>query len=160
MHWLQGPDGAAAVERAGRLQAEGVDLLPGLGRLRTEFGAQHAGSAWELARLRARARPVFGADADVLYLTADTLEQAGRPQLAARRPGGCSGRPPPSCPCPQPPGSGRAGRSWPPAGPAGCWPAEPIRQPTWAVRRAPTPSLWPGPGPACSRSTAIRSPAS
>src|SRR4051812_49882523 len=85
MHWLQGPDGAAAVERAGRLQAEGVDLLPGLGRLRTEFGAQHAGSAWELARLRARARPVFGADADVLYLTADTLEQAGRPQLAARR---------------------------------------------------------------------------
>ncbi|MBW8766758.1 MAG: class I SAM-dependent methyltransferase, partial [Geodermatophilales bacterium] len=29
LHWLQGPDGAAAVERAGRLQAEGVDLLPG-----------------------------------------------------------------------------------------------------------------------------------
>src|SRR3954449_7008404 len=85
LHWLQGPDGAAAVERAGRLQAEGVDLLPGLGRLRAEFGAEHAGPAWELARLRTRARPVFGADADVLYLTADTLEQAGRPQLAARR---------------------------------------------------------------------------
>jgi SAM-dependent methyltransferase len=28
---------------------------------------------------------VFGADADVLLLTADTLEQAGRPELAARR---------------------------------------------------------------------------
>jgi hypothetical protein len=28
---------------------------------------------------------VFGADADVLFLTADTLEQAGRPTLAARR---------------------------------------------------------------------------
>jgi SAM-dependent methyltransferase len=48
-------------------------------------GPEHAGPAWELARLRARARPVFGADADVLFLTADTLEQAGRPDLAARR---------------------------------------------------------------------------
>src|SRR3954449_4864421 len=85
LHWLQEPDGAAAVERAGRLQAEGVDLLPGLGRLRAEFGAEHAGPAWELATLRNRHPPVFGADADVLYLTADTLEQAGRPQLAARR---------------------------------------------------------------------------
>jgi hypothetical protein len=28
---------------------------------------------------------VFGSDADVLFLTADTLEQAGRPELAARR---------------------------------------------------------------------------
>ena len=28
---------------------------------------------------------MFGADADVLLLTADTLEQAGRPELAARR---------------------------------------------------------------------------
>jgi SAM-dependent methyltransferase len=28
---------------------------------------------------------VFGADADVLFLTADTLEQAGRPELASRR---------------------------------------------------------------------------
>jgi SAM-dependent methyltransferase len=50
-------------------------------------GAEHAGAAWELARLRARARPVFGSDADVLLLTADTLEQAGRPQLSARRAG-------------------------------------------------------------------------
>src|SRR5512133_3219213 len=64
---------------------DGVDLLPGLARLRTEVGPEHAGPAWELARLRARARPVFGDDADVLLLTADTLEQAGRPELAARR---------------------------------------------------------------------------
>jgi hypothetical protein len=48
-------------------------------------GVELAGPAWELARLRARARPVFGADADVLFLTSDTLEQAGRPALAARR---------------------------------------------------------------------------
>ena len=77
--------GAAAAALAGRLQADGTDLLPGLARLRAEVGAEHAGPAWELARLRARARPVFGADADVLFLTADALEQAGRPELAARR---------------------------------------------------------------------------
>ena len=85
LRWLRGPEGAAAVRLAGGLLADGVDLLPGLGRLRAAVGPEHAGPAWELARLRARARPVFGADADVLLLTADTLEQAGRPDLAARR---------------------------------------------------------------------------
>ena len=85
LRWLQEPEGAAAVHLAGRLQDDGVDLLPGLARLRTEVGPEHAGPAWELARLRARARPVFGDDADVLLLTADALEQAGRPELAARR---------------------------------------------------------------------------
>jgi SAM-dependent methyltransferase len=85
MRWLGGPEGSAAVRLAGRLQDDGVDLLPGLARLRAEVGPQHAGPAWELARLRTRARPVFGGDADVLLLTADTLEQAGRPELAARR---------------------------------------------------------------------------
>ncbi|MDK3256242.1 class I SAM-dependent methyltransferase [Blastococcus capsensis] len=83
--WLLGPEGAAAVALAARLQGDGTDLLPGLGRLRAEVGADNAGAAWELARLRARARPVFGADADVLFFTADTLEQAGRPRLAERR---------------------------------------------------------------------------
>ena len=85
VRWLRGPEGTAAVGLAGRLQADGLDLLPGLARLRAEVGPAHAGPAWELARLRARARPVFGDDADVLLLTADTLEQAGRPELAARR---------------------------------------------------------------------------
>ena len=83
--WLRTPAGADATRLAGRLQADGVDLLPGLARLRAAVGPEHAGPAWELARLRARARPVFGSDADVLFLTADTLEQAGRPELAARR---------------------------------------------------------------------------
>jgi SAM-dependent methyltransferase len=83
--WLRSPEGAAAGRLAGRLIADGVDLLPGLDRLRTEVGPEHAGPAWELARLRARARPVFGADAEVLFLTPDALEQAGRPELAARR---------------------------------------------------------------------------
>jgi hypothetical protein len=85
MRWLRGPEGAAATRLAAELLARGVDLIPGLARLREEVGPEHAGPAWELARLRARARPVFGPDADVLLLTADTLEQAGRPQLAARR---------------------------------------------------------------------------
>jgi SAM-dependent methyltransferase len=85
IRWLRTHEGAAAVALAGRLQDDGVDLLAGLSRLRSRVGTEHAGSAWELARLRARARPVFGADADLLFLTADTLEQAGRPELAARR---------------------------------------------------------------------------
>jgi SAM-dependent methyltransferase len=83
--WLRSPEGTAAGRLAAGLIADGIDLLPGLDRLRTEVGPEHAGPAWELARLRARARPVFGADAEVLFLTADALEQAGRPELAARR---------------------------------------------------------------------------
>ncbi|MGR6966034.1 class I SAM-dependent methyltransferase [Geodermatophilus sp. URMC 61] len=82
---LRTPEGAAATALAAELVDRGLDVLPALARLRAQVGAEHAGPAWELARLRARARPVFGADADVLFLTADTLEQAGRPALAARR---------------------------------------------------------------------------
>ncbi|MGY1807175.1 methyltransferase domain-containing protein [Blastococcus sp. SYSU D00669] len=82
---LRTAEGSAAVQRAAGLLSEGVDLLTGLSRLRDELGAELAGPAWELARLRVRARPVFGADADLLHLTADTLEQAGRPDLADRR---------------------------------------------------------------------------
>jgi SAM-dependent methyltransferase len=79
------PAGSAALARAAALVDEGVDVLPAVARLRVEVGVELAGPAWELAGLRARARPVFGADADVLFLTADTLEQAGRPAMADRR---------------------------------------------------------------------------
>ncbi|MGY1708076.1 class I SAM-dependent methyltransferase [Geodermatophilus sp. SYSU D00758] len=82
---LRTPAGERATARAADLLAGGAEVLAGLTRLRAEVGTELAGPAWELARLRARARPVFGADADVLLLTADTLEQAGRPALAARR---------------------------------------------------------------------------
>jgi SAM-dependent methyltransferase len=85
LRWLRTPEGAAATALAAELVDQGLDVLPALARLRAQVGAGHAGPAWELARLRARARPVFGADADVLFLTADTLEQAGRPALATRR---------------------------------------------------------------------------
>jgi SAM-dependent methyltransferase len=82
---LRTPEGTAALELAASLHAAGVDVLAGLDRLRAAVGAELAGPAWGFARQRARARPVFGADADRLFLTADTLEQAGRPELAARR---------------------------------------------------------------------------
>src|SRR4051812_11008612 len=126
-------EGTAAVQRAADLLADGIDLLPGLSRLRQERGAELAGPAWELARLRARARPVFGAVADVLFLTADTLEQAGRPELADRRAappladgggpgahlgrGGGTGTPPPA-----PRGAPGAGPA-PGPGARGCWPS-------------------------------------
>jgi SAM-dependent methyltransferase len=82
---LRTPEGSAALARAAALLADGADVLAGVARLRAEVGAELAGPAWELARLRSRARPNFGAEADRLFLTADTLEQAGRPALAARR---------------------------------------------------------------------------
>jgi SAM-dependent methyltransferase len=82
---LRTPAGAEAVARAVRLLAEGADVLTGVARLRAEVGPALAGPAWEQARLRARARPAFGADADRMLFTADALEQAGRPALADRR---------------------------------------------------------------------------
>ena len=82
---LRTPAGKVALAHAAELVADRVEVLPALARLRTAVGVELAGPAWELARLRARARPVFGADADALFFTADTLEQAGRPALAARR---------------------------------------------------------------------------
>src|SRR3954465_15401426 len=84
LRWLATPEGSTAARLARRLQDERPALRPGLGRMRAEVGAEHAGPAWGLARLRARARPVFGADADVLFLTADTLEQAAPAARAAR----------------------------------------------------------------------------
>jgi SAM-dependent methyltransferase len=82
---LRSPAGEAALAKAAELVADRVEVLPALARLRAAVGVELAGPAWELARLRARARPVFGPEADVLFFTAGTLEQAGRPALAARR---------------------------------------------------------------------------
>ncbi|WP_104523747.1 class I SAM-dependent methyltransferase [Blastococcus atacamensis] len=82
---LATPEGAAALSRAGALLADGVDAVAALTRLRAEVGADLAGPAWGIARQRHKARSAFGADADRLLFTSDTLEQAGRPELAARR---------------------------------------------------------------------------
>ncbi len=82
---LATPEGATALARAAALLAAGTDAVSALTRLRAEVGTELAGPAWGIARQRQRARPAFGADADRLFFTGDTLEQAGRPALAARR---------------------------------------------------------------------------
>jgi SAM-dependent methyltransferase len=84
---LATPAGAAALSRAAQLLADRTDAVTALTRLRAEVGVQLAGPAWGVARQREKARPVFGADTDRLLFTGDTLEQAGRPALAARRAG-------------------------------------------------------------------------
>lgn len=78
-------EGATALTRALALLDDGADPVAALTRLRAEVGADLAGPAWGIARQRSRARATFGADAERLLFTADTLEQAGRPELAARR---------------------------------------------------------------------------
>ncbi|WP_249932905.1 class I SAM-dependent methyltransferase [Blastococcus sp. CCUG 61487] len=78
-------EGAVALARAAELLDAGSDPVAGLTRLRAEVGTDLAGPAWGIARQRRKARSTFGADADRLLFTADTLEQAGRPELAARR---------------------------------------------------------------------------
>ena len=82
---LATPEGAAALTRAASLLDAGTDAVAALTRLRAEVGTDLAGPAWGIARQRRKARSTFGADADRLLFTSDTLEQAGRPELAARR---------------------------------------------------------------------------
>ncbi len=82
---LSTEDGAIALSRAMELLAGGTEPVSALTRLRAEVGTDLAGPAWGIARQRQRARSTFGADADRLLFTGDTLEQAGRPQLADRR---------------------------------------------------------------------------
>ena len=84
---LATPHGAVALSRAASLLAGGADAVSALTRLRAEVGIELAGPAWGIARQRQKARPTFGADADRLLFTGDTLEQAGRPSLAERRAG-------------------------------------------------------------------------
>ncbi|TFV65788.1 UNVERIFIED_ORG: class I SAM-dependent methyltransferase [Bacillus sp. AZ43] len=77
--------GVAALSRAAELLAARVDAVTALSRLRAEVGPDLAGPAWGIARQRDKARASFGSDADRLLFTGDTLEQAGRPELADRR---------------------------------------------------------------------------
>ncbi|WP_164704477.1 class I SAM-dependent methyltransferase [Blastococcus litoris] len=82
---LATPDGVRALSRAAELLAARADAVTALSRLRAEVGAELAGPAWGIARQRDRARAAFGDDAARLLFTGDTLEQAGRPELADRR---------------------------------------------------------------------------
>src|SRR6476646_8314391 len=85
LQWLRTPPGVAAVALARQLLEDGVDLLHALDRLRPVVGLALAGPAWEVAKLREVARAKFVPDAAVMWYTVQTLEQAGRPELAARR---------------------------------------------------------------------------
>ncbi|RBY91876.1 class I SAM-dependent methyltransferase [Blastococcus sp. TBT05-19] len=82
---LATPEGAVALARAAALLDDRVDAVAALSRLRAEVGTDLAGPAWGIARQRHKARATFGADADRMLFTSDALEQAGRPELAARR---------------------------------------------------------------------------
>ena len=83
---LATPDGAVgAVPGGGAAGRRAPTRCAALTRLRAEVGTDLAGPAWGIARQRQKARPTFGADADRLLFTGDTLEQAGRPELADRR---------------------------------------------------------------------------
>ncbi|NEK86193.1 class I SAM-dependent methyltransferase [Blastococcus saxobsidens] len=82
---LATPEGAAALDLASALLDAGTDPVAALSRLRGEVGTDLAGPAWGIARQRQRARATFGADAGRMLFTSDALEQAGRPELAARR---------------------------------------------------------------------------
>lgn len=82
---LATPAGASALARAAELLAARTDAVAALSRLRAEVGVELAGPAWGIARQREKARAAFGADADRLLFTGETLEQAGRPVLADRR---------------------------------------------------------------------------
>ncbi|RZU33156.1 class I SAM-dependent methyltransferase [Blastococcus saxobsidens] len=82
---LATPEGAVALDRALALLDAGTDPVAALTRLRSEAGTDLAGPAWGIARQRQRARATFGPDAERMLFTSDALEQAGRPELAARR---------------------------------------------------------------------------
>ena len=61
-----------------------ADLLATITALRTRYDADLVAAAVTQARLRARARAKFGADADRMFFTADGVEQATRADVAAR----------------------------------------------------------------------------
>lgn len=66
-------------------EAAGADELATLTRLRRTWPAPVASSAWVQVGLRARAVVKFGPDAASMFFTADGLEQATRPSVAALR---------------------------------------------------------------------------
>lgn len=85
--WLASPDGATALARA-REAATGRDPLAAATWLRTRepsLSPAESAAALEQVALRRTAAERYGLDADALLLTRDGLEQATRPQIAARR---------------------------------------------------------------------------
>lgn len=82
-HPLLTVEGAEALAAA--MAESEPDSLAAASRLRARFSPEVAAAALTQASLRRRARTKFGAEAQLLWLTPDGLEQASRPEVATWR---------------------------------------------------------------------------
>lgn len=84
-HWLATPAGRQAIEAAGAHGHDPLAAAAALRRDRPDLAPGQASAALEQAGLRRLAHERYGIDARRLLLTRAGLEQATRPQVAARR---------------------------------------------------------------------------
>ena len=82
---LRSREGSAALDAAAGALAAGTELAAASALRAKGFDPSLAAAALTQVRLRSRAAAKFGPDADRMFLTADGLEQATRPIVAARR---------------------------------------------------------------------------
>jgi THUMP domain-like len=82
---LRSPEGSAALEAASSALAAGSELAAATALRARGFDPRLAAAALTQVRLRSRAAAKFGEDAGRMFFTADGLEQATRPVVAARR---------------------------------------------------------------------------
>ena len=82
---LRSPQGSAALDAAVGALAAGTELAAASALRAKGFDPSLAAAALTQVRLRSRAAAKFGTDADRMFFTADGLEQATRPVVAARR---------------------------------------------------------------------------
>jgi SAM-dependent methyltransferase len=82
---LLSPEGQELLGEIGAVDADERTLPAAVSRLRARHSADLVGAALTQARLRARGRAKFGADADRMYFTPQGLEQATRASVARHR---------------------------------------------------------------------------
>jgi hypothetical protein len=82
---LRSPEGSAALDAAAGALASGTELAAATALRAKGFDPSLSAAALTQVRLRSRAAAKFGPDADRMFFTADGLEQATRPVVAARR---------------------------------------------------------------------------
>lgn len=82
---LRSRDGSAALGAASAALASGTELSAATALRAQGFEPSLAAAALTQVRLRIRGESKFGADAARMFFTADGLEQATRPSVAARR---------------------------------------------------------------------------
>ena len=81
--FLTGPAGERVLADLAAQDLTDARTLPLITALRRSLPADEAGAALELARLRQKAVPKFGAHAARLFFTREALEQASDPQARA-----------------------------------------------------------------------------